>query len=623
MKLDIQKKIVVWAGICLFITSGSIIAFAAFSMKSEAVSMRADEIETAKKFAVEAAQKIAGRIDAELEGVLYSARTLAQTFSGIKDEDNLVELGREEVNSILRIVLYRNSRFVGVYTAWEPDAFDEMDKGFINDEGHDGTGRFIPYWNRNENGEIAVEALVDYENKGPGDYYQVPKNTKVEAVIEPHIKSFQGKDALITSLVVPILFEQEFFGVAGVDLRLDFLQTMADDVKDLYDGEGRIILVSNNGTLAAVTGKPELAGKHMKRVHQDWREDIAYVKKGEKLVEMDEGNIDAWIPITIGSTTTPWSVNVRIPRHKITEKADLRLHATLRSMWQMVGISLVCVFAALALLWLVARSISRPIKTFIQEINEGADQVSFASEQVAISSQTLAGGASDQAASIEETSSSLEEITSMIKLNADHAGRADALAKEAGVVVAEANGSMGVLTSSMTKINQASDETAKIVKTIDEIAFQTNLLALNAAVEAARAGEAGAGFAVVAEEVRNLALRAAEAAKNTGERIDATVSIVNDGSAQVRETAGSFSDVAEKTQKVGELVSEISAASMEQARGVEQVNLAVTDMDRGVQQNAAGAEESASASEEMSAQAENMKRQVGKLAEMVGGVRKT
>ncbi|MBN2122916.1 MAG: methyl-accepting chemotaxis protein, partial [Deltaproteobacteria bacterium] len=160
---------------------------------------------------------------------------------------------------------------------------------------------------------------------------------------------------------------------------------------------------------------------------------------------------------------------------------------------------------------------------------------------------------------------------------------------------------------------------SKIIKTIDEIAFQTNLLALNAAVEAARAGDAGAGFAVVADEVRNLALRAAEAARNTASMIEATTKKVRDGSDLVSHTNDAFTQVARSASKVAALVSEISAASSEQAHGIDQLNGAVAEMDRVVQQNAANAEESASASEEMYAQAAEMKRSVQKLADLVGG----
>jgi len=287
--------------------------------------------------------------------------------------------------------------------------------------------------------------------------------------------------------------------------------------------------------------------------------------------------------------------------------------------WGIFGVALFIVIGGIALSYLVARSIAKPIDRFVNNLNEGSDQVAAAANQVSSSSQSLAEGASEQAASIEETSSSLEEMSAMTKQNAGNANQADSLMKEANLIVARANESMVQLTQSMQDISQASEETSKIIKTIDEIAFQTNLLALNAAVEAARAGEAGSGFAVVADEVRNLAMRAADAAKNTADMIEGTVTKVEEGSKLVGTTDEAFAEVATSASKVGELVGEIAAASGEQSDGIEQLNNAVLEMDRVVQQNAASAEESASASEELNAQAEQMKGMVAELALLMGG----
>ena len=267
----------------------------------------------------------------------------------------------------------------------------------------------------------------------------------------------------------------------------------------------------------------------------------------------------------------------------------------------------------------ISRSIVGPIKKAVRGLSDASDQVASASSQVASSSQQLAEGASEQAAAIEETSSSLEEMSSMTKQNSNNAAQANQLMLETKTVVEEANHSMHDLNGSMAQISKAGEETQKIIKTIDEIAFQTNLLALNAAVEAARAGEAGAGFAVVADEVRNLALRAAEAAKNTTELIEGTVKRVKEGSSIVERTNDAFSRVATRVARVSELVGEISAASQEQSQGIEQVNRAVSDMDKVTQQNSAGAEESASASEELSSQALQMQDFVVDLVKLVGG----
>jgi len=274
---------------------------------------------------------------------------------------------------------------------------------------------------------------------------------------------------------------------------------------------------------------------------------------------------------------------------------------------------------ALALGIFLSLSISRPIHHVIAGLSGSSEQVVAASGQVSSSSQQLAEGSSEQAAAIEETSASLDEMSSMTKQNEANANEADNLMKESRKVIDQANESMKRLIDSMADISRASDETSKIVKTIDEIAFQTNLLALNAAVEAARAGEAGAGFAVVAEEVRNLALRAAEAAKNTESLIEDTVKKVNDGSELVGRTDEAFAEVRTDTEKVGQLVAEISVASSEQAQGIEQINRAIAEMENVTQQVAANAEESASASEEMNAQAEQMTEFVKNLVTLVGG----
>ncbi len=291
----------------------------------------------------------------------------------------------------------------------------------------------------------------------------------------------------------------------------------------------------------------------------------------------------------------------------------------IRSFWVNVGTFLaVFLSVAIAFGFVMRRSIIKPINGIVQGLTDSADQVSSASGQVSSASQSLAEGASEQAAAIEETSSSIEEMASMTRKNADNAQQANTLMAETGRVVDQANHSMKELTESMKEISGASEETAKIIKTIDEIAFQTNLLALNAAVEAARAGEAGAGFAVVANEVRNLAMRAADAAKNTANLIEGTVKKIKNGSDIVSRTNEAFGKVAGGAKKVGELVGEISAASSEQSQGVEQINTAVAEMHNVVQKNAASAEESASAAEESNAQAEQMEAFVRELSAIIG-----
>ena len=284
----------------------------------------------------------------------------------------------------------------------------------------------------------------------------------------------------------------------------------------------------------------------------------------------------------------------------------------------LVGLAIALVLGVVLAVF-ITRSIVGPISRVIQGLSAGSEQVTAASGQVSAASQQLAQGASEQASSLEESSAALEEMASMTRQNADNAGKADVLMGATKKVVGEGAKAVDQVSGAIGLIKNSARETAKIIKTIDEIAFQTNLLALNAAVEAARAGEAGKGFAVVAEEVRNLARRAADAAKNTSELIETSQKNADTSVTMVENLTKTFVGIEESSGKVATLVSEIAAASKEQAQGIEQVNTGVAEMDKVVQQNAANAEESASASEELSSQAEELKVMVGDLMAIVGG----
>jgi methyl-accepting chemotaxis protein len=282
-------------------------------------------------------------------------------------------------------------------------------------------------------------------------------------------------------------------------------------------------------------------------------------------------------------------------------------------------ISLIAVVLGVVLAFVIARGITIALTRIIQSLTEGSEQVASASGQVSAASQSLAEGATEQAAGLEETSSSLEEMSSMTKQNADNSQQANTLATEAKKAANDGSEAMERMAGAIEDIKKSSDETAKIIKVIDEIAFQTNLLALNAAVEAARAGEAGKGFAVVAEEVRNLAMRSAEAAKNTSNLIEQSVNNSRNGVQICGEVKKALDEIVGSIGKTTDLVGEIAAASNEQAQGVDQINTAVSQMDKVTQQNAANAEESASASEELSGQAESMNQIVDQLVAMVSG----
>jgi methyl-accepting chemotaxis protein/methyl-accepting chemotaxis protein-1 (serine sensor receptor) len=268
-------------------------------------------------------------------------------------------------------------------------------------------------------------------------------------------------------------------------------------------------------------------------------------------------------------------------------------------------------------LFLLVRGLNRVLRQTVSELTEGAGQVASASAQVASSSQALAQGSSEQAASLEETSASSEEITSMTRKNAENSSTAATLMTDVDQRVSDGNQTLEEMMQSMREITGSSDKISKIIKVIDEIAFQTNILALNAAVEAARAGEAGMGFAVVADEVRNLAQRSAQAAKDTASLIEESIAKSNEGSTRLGRVAEVMRAITDSTVKVKTLVDEVNLGSQEQARGIDQISKAITQMDQVTQSTAASAEQGASASEQLSAQAEAMDHAVRKLASLV------
>lgn len=287
--------------------------------------------------------------------------------------------------------------------------------------------------------------------------------------------------------------------------------------------------------------------------------------------------------------------------------------------WLVVTISVVAVLCGSLLTFLLARRLTRQVTAITTGIRASFEEVANASTGVADASQTLAEGASSQAASIETISASLEEITATADNSADNALQADRLMISTKQIIERGNTLMVKLSKAMGEITKANEQTFKIIGTIDQIAFQTNLLALNAAVEAARAGEAGAGFAVVADEVRGLAGRSAEAARETSNLIDSSTGTVQEGAEMARETSNTYGDIADSSRKVGTMISEITAASKEQAIGINAVKSEVITVDQVAQSNVVSAEKMSASANVLTLQAENLETYVNQLVALVEG----
>ena len=627
----LQTKICLWVGACLLITTALIIFFAVIILKQSAVNTHEEMVANAKKYAEAIAKEYANHLDAQLEISMDTVRIMSQTFAVIKKKDGKVLFTRDGVNSILQTILSRNADFVSTYSCWEPNAFDGYDDLYANSSGHDKTGRFIPYWNRNEQGKIIVEPLVDYHLED-GDYYQLPKKTAQECIINPHL-SKQGKQTLITSLVAPIIVQGKFYGITGIDFRLDTLQKFADNIKERINGT-RIIIISHNGIIAAATNQPELMGKHIKKVHpEDWQEHLQNIKNGEMVldIELHAGRISVLTPIHVGLTTTPWSVNILFPLNQVTQAADDRMKQTFRDLWKIAGVALICTLLAITLFWLMMRSIIQPIievvniaeklskghldlnlevsasdeigrlqtafqqmiknlHEIVKNINSMALNVQTGSKQMSSSSEEMSQAASEQAASAEQISASMVEMSANINQNTDNAIATEKIALQAALDTEEGGRAVAETVAAMQEICEK-------IEIIEDLARSTDLLALNAAIEAARAGEYGKGFAVVATEVRKLAERSQEAAKEISKLSKSSVALAE-------KTGVMLQQIVPDIKKNADLVQEISAASKEQNAGGDQISNAMQQLDNVIQQNASTAEEMASTAEELTAQAD-------------------
>lgn len=558
------------------------------------------------------AEALEARMERDLGAAMGTARVLGKALEGLIASGHA---SRADADAMLRSTLAASPGYIGVWTLWEPNAFDGRDAEFAGKPGHDDTGRYIPYWNRGK-GEIVLERLAGYTTEGTGDYYLLAKRDNRETMLEPYAYEVGGQNVLMTTMAVPIhRADGTFAGAVGVDLPLATLA--AELAKETLGGTGYATLVSNRGLYVA---HPEVARCGQPMVDSDaWvKPFLSRIKNGESFETsnfspmLDDTTFRFASPVRIGAAQTPWSVVITV-----RESAVLAVAWQLRTMILLTGV--IVLLVVLGIVAWIARGIAGPVRAIAAELRHGADEVTAASNHVSSAGQALAAGASEQAASLEETSASLEELASMTKRNAEHAATAKDLAADTRATADAGTVDMRQMSTAMADLQKASASVAAIVKTIDEIAFQTNILALNAAVEAARAGEAGAGFAVVAEEVRSLAQRSASAAKETANTIGEAVRMSGVGATLSGKVATAFSGIVEKTRRLDELVGEIATASHEQNEGIVQINVAVSQMDKVTQSNASGAEESAAAAEELNAQAVTLQACVSDLLRIVNG----
>lgn len=570
--------------------------------------------ETAEKAATEKtaamARAYATEMRSEVERGLDISRNVAHILESFKKHKSG---SRSQVAEALREILQKNKFLIGTWTGWEPNAWDGRDSEFVSVEGHDQTGRFVPYLNW-EGGKASLTPLLAYDKPGDGDYYLVPMKRQKETMIEPYLYPIDGVQVLMTSAVVPIIIDGKILGVAGVDLPLKELQKKTMEIKPFETSEAYLVTAHGNYVShpddKMITKAAEFPFETEKFKNA--------INKGEEFIVtgVDPKDNAEYLyvvaPLKVGATEEPWALIVRTPTTTVLAEAKAMV-------WTQVVISLVGILILLGAVLLIARYISNSVSGLSEKLQNSGDLVSSAINQLSIAGQSLSESSSASAASLEETVAALEEMTSMVKMNSDNAKQAAALSAQSSETAVHGEKEMGELLSSMNEISASSKQIEEIINVIDDIAFQTNLLALNASVEAARAGEHGKGFAVVAEAVRSLAQRSASAAKDITGLIKESVDKIERGTNKADKSGEMLKNIVTSVKKVADLNNEISMASEEQSTGIQQISKAMNQLDQSVQSNAASSEEIAGTAQEINSQAAIMKTVVDELNLVVYG----
>jgi Methyl-accepting chemotaxis protein len=383
---SIQTKIALIGGICLLATAGSLVGYSAYSgaITQKLIGSKGSALvqDTALDAVKNLGSTYAGEIRAQFDVALDSARTMADTFAVSKmaaEQSGGLALGRDQVNAILLNVLKKNPDFNGTYSCWEPNAIDGNDAGFktgINGNNAQ-TGRFTPYWTRSADGKIAVQPLVEYDTNAThpngvlkGGWYIGPRETHNESVLGPLPYVVQGKQVWLATLSVPILVDNKFYGVAGADYDLEFVQKISQKVsQELYQGKGEVAIVADNGLLVAESKHADLIGQSFKKVMDgDWEAALQAIKAGQVLarIDPDSNMVEVFAPITLGRTGKPWSVMLRVNRDVVLAKnhqleSEMQTLST-QSLWKLLGVGGVISLLALIALSFAARSLAMPIR---------------------------------------------------------------------------------------------------------------------------------------------------------------------------------------------------------------------------------------------------------------------
>ncbi|MBM9514846.1 methyl-accepting chemotaxis protein [Desulfogranum marinum] len=553
---SVRNKIAGIAGACLVISSAILVGYSLYSGRTsqKLVNSRVSSLIESRSLdgLKNLAGNYAGKIQAEFQVALNAARTMADTFMVSKSPDNGdLELGRDQINAILLKVLKNNPNFNGTYSCWEPNALDGQDNMFKTGKNGNNkvTGRFTPYWNRDQHGNIAVQPLVEYDtmDRHPngvlkGGWYIGPSQNYKESVLDPFPYIVQGEQVWLTTLSVPILVNGTFYGVAGTDYNLNFVQRMSEDVdKLLFEGKGEVTIVSNMGLIVADSERPELIGKHFKNIITDkWEKYLKDIQQGQSTAELNHDNkmFQVFAPIELGRTGKPWSIMITISQDTVLADAialdnDLTAEARTSTTMQItVGLAIAAV--SIFLLWYAAGGIVRPIRNTVDMLKDIAEGEGDLTKRLEIKAKDEMG---EMAAWFNLFMDKLQELISQIVSDAD--------------LLNTSSTSLSAIATQMTSGAQSMTERSKTVAA-GAAEVDSNMSSVASSSE-----EAATNVNIVAAATEEMTATINEIARKSDESQKISQSAV-DKAGEVSEKLSALGTGTQEASKVTEVISDIS-----------------------------------------------------------------
>lgn len=590
-------------------------------------SVSKSSTESALELLDEIGANYSGELDSFLERGFQVAADGKAVLSAAKEyaQENKTVPNREMVIASFKALTAENPWVVGLWSAWESNAFDGLDAEFVNKPGHDQTGRLVFAVNPDK-GKIELSPLVGYNSADDGAYYQLARKTGRPVILEPYEYEITGQKMLLTTITIPFVEKGQVVGSSGVDISLAEITRMMAATKPMEVGQ--VILISPGGMIVghsdtslvgrvfADTPRGKLVGPDVAQVQSKGGHVVKVIPGG--WISGEEDAAASIYTFSPGETGGNWAFISLVPMSRVLQNSKALINSGLTVG---AGVLVLAIIIGLLAVKLIVGGLTRRIMTVVMDLDDISNGINSGSREISDSSHNISAGAENQAASLEETAAALEEISSMTKKTLENSQNADQGAKETKALVESGVDDMRAMNLAMAEIEDSASKINNIIKVIEEIAFQTNLLALNASVEAARAGEAGAGFAVVADEVRNLAIRSAESVNNTKSLIDLTISRVKNGSKVAERLDGSFSKIENSSKSIEAQVAEIFEAASSQDIGIDQVNQAVGVLNNITNENVNAVSSLANAATQLSGETDKMAQVVELLLATVGGKR--